>query len=230
MELPRGYWPLHKCRGRFRFAGIVLPWLTRLRTWAADVSDRPMPFDLDRRSAPVRYGFALLAVAIALLVTLASRHFGLANRSAAFLAAILLTGWYTGTGPLVLSLVLSTFSFDFFFLPPLYTIGLEWGPDPYLVWFLLFALLAAWFSAARRRGARLLEDARNELEQRVAFRTAELERSEMYLAAATTGSGGRSLGVAGRSGSHRQRRQARRGADAAGQMHLWGTPGPRLNR
>lgn len=143
-----------------------------------------MPFDLDRRSAPVRYGFALLAVAIALLVTLASRHFGLANRSAAFLAAILLTGWYTGTGPLVLSLVLSTFSFDFFFLPPLYTIGLEWGPDPYLVWFLLFALLAAWFSAARRRSARLLEDGRNELEQRVAFRTAELKRSEMYLAAA----------------------------------------------
>lgn len=143
-----------------------------------------MPFDLDRRSAPMRYGFALLAVAAALLVTLASRHFGLTSRSAAFLAAILLTGWYAGTGPMVLALVLSTFSFDFFFLPPLYTIGLQWGPDPYLVWFLLFALLAVWFSAARRRSARLLEDARNELEQRVALRTAELKRSEMYLAAA----------------------------------------------
>jgi PAS domain S-box-containing protein len=143
-----------------------------------------MPFDLDRRSAPIRYGFALLAVAAALLVTLASRQFGLTSRSAAFLAAILLTGWYAGNGPMVLAMVLSTFSFDFFFLPPLYTFGLEWGPDPYLLWFLLFALLAAWFSAARRRSTRLLEDARNELEQRVVLRTAELERSEMYLAAA----------------------------------------------
>jgi PAS domain S-box-containing protein len=143
-----------------------------------------MPHALDRRSAPVRYGFALLAVAIALLVTLASRHFGLANRSAAFLAAILLTGWYAGTGPMILAMVLSTFAFDFFFLPPLYTLGLHRGPDPYLVWFLLFACLAAWFSAARRRSARLLEQARSELEDRVAARTAELQRSEAYLVAA----------------------------------------------
>jgi len=51
------------------------------------------------------------------------------------------------------ALVLSTFAFDFFFLPPLYSIGLKWRSDPYLVWFLLFASLAAWFGAARRRSA-----------------------------------------------------------------------------
>jgi PAS domain S-box-containing protein len=139
---------------------------------------------LDRRSTPVRYGFAMLPVGAALLVTLASRHFGLANRSAAFLAAILLTGWYAGTGPMLLAMGLSTFAFDFFFLPPLYTFGLHWGPDPYLVWFLLFACLAAWFSTARRRSDRLLEEARNELEARVAVRTTELRRSEAYLVAA----------------------------------------------
>jgi PAS domain S-box-containing protein len=139
---------------------------------------------LDRRSTPVRYGFAVLPVAAALLVTLASRHFGLANRSAAFLAAILLTGWHAGTGPMLLAMVLSTFAFDFFFLPPLHTVGLQPGADPYLVWFLLFACLAAWFSTARRRSDRLLEEARNDLETRVAVRTAELRRSEAYLVAA----------------------------------------------
>jgi PAS domain S-box-containing protein len=142
-----------------------------------------MPHALDRRSALVRYGFALLTVAAAFLVTWVSRQFGLSNRSAAFLAAILLTSWYAGTGPMVVALVLSTFVFDFFFLAPLYTLGLQWGPDPYLVWFLLFAVLAAWFSAARRRSARLLEEARSELEERVAVRTAELRRSEAYLVA-----------------------------------------------
>ncbi len=141
-----------------------------------------MPYDLDRRSAPWRYGLALLAVAAALLVTLASRHFGLASRSAAFLAAILLTGWYAGIGPLIVAMVLSTFAFDFFFLPPLYTFGPKGGPDPYLVWFLLFALLAAWFSTARRRSAQLLEEARSHLEENVIARTAELRRSEAFLA------------------------------------------------
>ena len=140
-----------------------------------------MPLGLDQRSAPVRYGFAVLMVAAAMLVTLAARHFGLTNRSAAFLAAILLTGWYAGNGPMLAAMALSTFVFDFFFLPPLYTLGLNGGTDPYLVWFLLFAVLAAWFSAARRRSAALLEQARSELEGRVTARTADLRRSEAYL-------------------------------------------------
>jgi PAS domain S-box-containing protein len=140
-----------------------------------------MPHGLDHRSAPVRYGYAVLAVAAAMLVTLAARHFGLTNRSAAFLAAILLTGWYAGNGPMLVAMALSTFVFDFFFLPPLYTFGLSWGADPYLIWFLLFAVLAAWFSSARRRSAALLEQARSELEDRVAARTADLRRSEAYL-------------------------------------------------
>ena len=156
-----------------------------------------MPHDLDRRSTLWRYGLAILAVAVALLVTLASRYFGLTSRSAAFLAAILLTGWYAGPGPLVVAMVLSTFAFDFFFLDPVYTVGLQWGPDPYLVWFLLFAILAAWFSAARRRSAALLEQARSELEDRVVARTAELQRSEAFLAAGQelshTGSWGRRI-------------------------------------
>lgn len=133
---------------------------------------------MDHRSAPVRYGFALVTVAAAVLVTLAARHFGLVNRSAAFLAAILLAGWYAGNGPMLVAVVVSTVVFDFFFLPPLYTLGLTWSA---IVWFLLFAVLAAWFSAARRQGAELLERARSELESRVTARTADLRRSEAYL-------------------------------------------------
>jgi PAS domain S-box-containing protein len=156
-----------------------------------------MPVDQDRRATPWRYGLAVLTVAVALLVTLTARLFGLTNRSAAFLAAILITGWFAGRGPVVLALVLSTFVFDFFFLPPLYTLGLEWGADPYLIWFLCFGVLAAWFSAARQRSTALLAEARSELEDRVAARTAELQRSEAYLAAGQklshTGSWGRRL-------------------------------------
>jgi PAS domain S-box-containing protein len=155
---------------------------------------------LDRRSAPTRYGFAVLLVALALLVTWISQQFGLTNRSAAFLAAILLSGWYSGTKPMILAMVLSTLAFDFFFLPPLYTLGLQRGPDPYLIWFLLFGCLAAWFSTARRRNVELLEQARNDLESQVAVRTAELRRSQAYLVAGQemshTGSWSQRIGTA----------------------------------
>jgi PAS domain S-box-containing protein len=83
-----------------------------------------------------------------------------------------------------LATLLSILAFDFFFVPPVHHLDLLRWPDPRLVWFLLFAILAASFSAARRRSAELLRRARDELEERVAARTAELSRSEAYLLAA----------------------------------------------
>jgi PAS domain S-box-containing protein len=137
------------------------------------------------RSPLWRYCFAVLAVGAAVALTVSSELLGLAEPPvAAFLAAILLTGWYAGAGPVVLATLLSAFVFDFFFVPPRYHIDFHRWPNPRLVWFLVFAILAGWFSAARRRAAEQLERARDELEERVAARTAELRRSEAYLLAA----------------------------------------------
>jgi PAS domain S-box-containing protein len=140
---------------------------------------------LQLRSPLSRYSFAVLAVGAAVALTVASGHLGLAEPPvAAFLAAILLTGWYAGAGPVVLATLLSVLVFDFFFVPPLYRIDLTRERNPRLVWFLMFAILAAGFSAGRRRAGELLKRARDELEERVAARTAELRRSEAYLLAA----------------------------------------------
>jgi PAS domain S-box-containing protein len=137
------------------------------------------------RSPLWRYGFAVLAVGVAVALTVGSQQLGLAEPPvAAFLAAILLTGWYAGGGPVLLATLLSAFVFDFFFVPPLHRMDLDRAPNPRLVWFLVFAILAAGFSAARQRAAEQLGRARDELEDRVAARTAELRRSEAYLLAA----------------------------------------------
>jgi len=130
-----------------------------------------------------RYGLALVTVAAAVLLTWALESLGLEHPPAPFLAAILLTGWYAGTGPAVLAVLLSTLAFDYFFLPPLYSIDVS-PPNPYLLLFAPFAVMAGWFSAARERSARLLEQSRNELEDRVVARTAELQRVNQELRAA----------------------------------------------
>ena len=140
---------------------------------------------LQLRSPISRYGFAVLAVLAAFGLTAGSGRIGLAEPPvAAFLAAILLTGWYAGLGPVVLATLLSAVVFDFFFVPPFHRLEIFREPSPRLVWFLLFAFLAASFSAARRRAEVLLTRARDELEERVAARTTELRRSEAYLLAA----------------------------------------------
>jgi PAS domain S-box-containing protein len=135
------------------------------------------------RSAVWRYGLAIVAVAGAVVATWALQLLGLEHPPAPFLAAILLCGWYAGTGPAIVAVLLSTFAFDFFFLPPLYSLDLIRQPNPYLLVFLLFAVLAGWFSAARQRNVRLLEQARAHLEERVAARTAELEQVNRSLEA-----------------------------------------------
>lgn len=154
----------------------------------------------EMRSPLWRYGLAVLAVAVAVALTASSTLLGLDQPPvAAFLAAILLTGWYAGTGPVVLATLLSVFVFDFFFIPPLYHLDFHRTTSPRLIWFVMFAILAAGFSAERQRAAMLLKRARDELEERVTARTVELGRSEAYLLAAQrmshTGCWARNIGT-----------------------------------
>ena len=132
----------------------------------------------------LRYGIAVLSVAIATgLDFFLVRHFEI--RLTPFLFAVGATVWYAGTGPGVLAIVLAVVSLDYFFVPPLYSFGPISKTD--LVDFTfctLCALAVGWVSAARRRAEQGLRQARDELEARVAERTADLQRSERYLAEA----------------------------------------------
>jgi len=134
------------------------------------------------RSALWRYSFAVLAVAVATILMLGWRQVFPEPAVAPFLAAILLTGWYAGGVPVVLTTALSVLVFLAF--SPASFLELSWPLAVRLVWFLAFAGLAAWFGAARRTAAEGLEHALAELEERVLARTAELRRSEEYLLAA----------------------------------------------
>jgi transcriptional regulator with PAS, ATPase and Fis domain len=158
-----------------------------------------------------RYGLAVASVATALGTTLILRQY---NFPAHFIShftliAIAITFWRAGTGPgllayLLSSLGVSILASNHFLLP---TFALE----PFLIFYTIASLLMGWFSASRRGAERLLIEARNNLELRVAERTgeltrandnlqntqAELRRREAYLAGAQrlshTGSFGWSL-------------------------------------
>ena len=143
----------------------------------------------DGRTASVlrRYGIAVLTVAVATPLMAAWRGVAPAPGAplAPFLAAILLTGWYAGLGPVIVATLLSLVIYDIVYLLPLHRSVFDLdAPFFRLVWFAVFAGLAAWVSVSRRRLVDAVERARQELEMRVAERTAELRRSEEYLLAA----------------------------------------------
>jgi signal transduction histidine kinase len=118
-------------------------------------------------SAIRHYGLAVLSVGLALGVSVALEGypFGQAERLL-LLFALAVTAWYGGPGPAFLALVLSCFSFDYFFTEPRYTLYIEAADIPYFTVFTLFAGLVTWFSVVRRRVERELREARDDLEKR----------------------------------------------------------------
>ena len=137
-----------------------------------------------------RYGLAVLSVAIALGVKLILLHFNFPYPlSTSFLLAIAITFWYAGTGPGILSVLLSFIAFAFVVLPyqvdyrivlpdgstkPVYVSGVNASHIQYFFYFALLALLMSWFSSSRRRAEQSLSQARRELETKVEERTAKL--------------------------------------------------------
>jgi len=118
-------------------------------------------------SCALRYGLAFASVAAALGVARTFLYFHLPQTFAAFaLSAIAITFWYGGTKPGILAAVLASVVRSYLFEPSLNTVS----RGLYDLVFLIFALLMT-----------VVTRARDELEVRVAERTAELTRANEEL-------------------------------------------------
>lgn len=118
------------------------------------------------------YGIGAISVAIALGLALLAQHFDFGNVEVPlFLFAVAVTAWYAGPGPAALSVLLSIFLFDYFFVVPLFSFTVTVAEIPYFSVFIGFAVLVAWFSAVRQRVERDLVLARDHLQAEVAERT-----------------------------------------------------------
>jgi PAS domain S-box-containing protein len=132
----------------------------------------------------IRYGTAVLFVLAALIASELLQFISDTAPWFEFLIAVMISSWVCGVGPGFLAVLLSSLTIDYFFLPPLYSIGVPTLPNLRgLLVFVLSALLISWLSARRKRAEALLKQARDEMEARVQQRTAELKRTNEELQA-----------------------------------------------
>jgi PAS domain S-box-containing protein len=121
-------------------------------------------------------------VAAALATTAGIREFSSVYPTFfAFYAAVAASAWYGGYGPGWLSVALSTLAVNYFFLPPLYTFAPSSADLPRLIAFVICAIVANAVSARQKRVEDALRLARDELEQTVKERTAELQSANESL-------------------------------------------------
>jgi signal transduction histidine kinase len=139
------------------------------------------------RSFLARYGFAVLAVSVALVIRLLlDPVLGDGIPFMLSCLAVIAVAWYGGFGPSFLALILAILSVAYFVLPPRYSPGQSLAAHrPQVVGFIFLGVTIAVFSEglqrARRRAeehARQADRKRAELEQEIALR----EQLEVELA------------------------------------------------
>jgi len=128
----------------------------------------------------LRYGAVVVLIVGAFGISLTLKHFNLPHPFSSFsFVAIAIAFWYAGTGPGIAALLLSCLAMNQFVRP--IKIGSSSSSEPYVVIYAIFSILVGWFSASRHRAERLLREARDDLERRVAERTGELTRANLNL-------------------------------------------------
>jgi signal transduction histidine kinase len=134
-------------------------------------------------SVPARFGVALLAGLLALLIARAASVSG--GSSLPYftaLAAVAFSTWFCGTGPAIASLALSLLAIDYWFMPPTHSLRIMQTADrANFLAFLFAAVVIIVIGKANLRERGRLRNAAGELEEKVRERTAALDRANHSL-------------------------------------------------
>jgi signal transduction histidine kinase len=110
---------------------------------------------------------------LATAISLALQAWGVHVFLFAFYAAVVGAAWI-GTGPGVLSVALSVVAVQYFFTPPEWSFEVNPEDVPFTGSFIICAIMTLAWSSQRKRAERVLQQARDTLEETVQQRTAEL--------------------------------------------------------
>jgi PAS domain S-box-containing protein len=131
----------------------------------------------------LRYGVAVTAVLVALLLTRVLASYVESFRTPLFFCAIMLSTWFGGFRPGMVATLLSIPALKYYSVAPLYAWSFDIGDVPLFVIFSVSALLISWVMARQQHAERTVRSVRDELEVTVQERTATLRRTNEALEA-----------------------------------------------
>jgi C4-dicarboxylate-specific signal transduction histidine kinase len=136
--------------------------------------------DLIRTRLLASYVAAALSVGIAVGITLELGSV-IKLSSTLFFCSVMFSSWYGGIWPGAFAALLSVIALDYYFIPPLYALGISLEEAPDMIVFVATALFIGWLSGEQKRAQESLRNARDELDTKVQERTAELKGANEQL-------------------------------------------------
>lgn len=124
---------------------------------------------------------ATIFVLVAFLWTLLLQHVIAYPFVFLFFGAIMGSAWFGGAIAGVISIALSTLFITYFFMPPFYSMSIARSSQSFLAAFIVCAIAITIVSSARKRAENAIRTARDQLEEKVQERTAELQRSNLAI-------------------------------------------------
>jgi C4-dicarboxylate-specific signal transduction histidine kinase len=121
-----------------------------------------------------------ISVGLALVITLKLGPV-IKHTATLFFCSVMISSWYGGLWPGVFAAWLSVLALDYYFLPPLYALGITLEEAPDVIAFVATALFISWLNGRQKRTKEALRLARDELDAKVRERTAELKRANEKL-------------------------------------------------
>ncbi len=126
------------------------------------------------------YLVAGISVGIAAIITLKLGSI-IKHSATLFFCSVMLSSWYGGLWPGVFAALLSVVALDYYFIPPLYALGISLEEALDMIVFVATALFISWLSGEQKRAKESLRQARDVLDAKVQERTAELKRANEQL-------------------------------------------------
>ena len=127
------------------------------------------------------YGLALAFVAGAFIATLLLQPLFPHPFVFLFFAAVVASAWFGGMLPGLFAVLISTIAVEYFLVPPLHSFAIKATELSYFAAFVISSLAANWVSASKKQSEQELKEARSQLQQVIAERTAALQQSTSEL-------------------------------------------------
>jgi signal transduction histidine kinase len=125
-------------------------------------------------STAKRYLISATTLLAAIALSLALKRWIHDTPTLFFLAAVVISARWSGLRAATVTIILSVLALDYFFIEPIYALGLAREDLPIVIEFVLVALLISSLNEASQRAKAALARANEELERKVAERTREL--------------------------------------------------------